>query len=449
LAVAEKEGVMRARLCLICTAIELISVSPAAGQARVERIIPQSGRVSVQRAGSVAIERAEVGAALLPGDVAATRDSSLLELRCTEEAGNTYRLQGPFRVLIDVPIDSTCHVNLLAGHGDVIAESPSATTAGGIALGSSGTQYSVEVTREGDQLVRQVAVFEGEVGVRGSGRGVAQGSELRWVGLEATSASLSRHDIERSAEVYARFDAAAAAAEAPGGDSAATYRQLKQLHYDVLANPADTAKRVELAKRQIQYKASYQAAYNLRRANVTNDAALRRYQIDPAVVRANPVLRERIYRAPAGATVRPDTARHFAGEAAVTRERTVTREGAVTKESAVTKRDAVTAGSTVTPAPSVSREARAARVRATPTTESDLQLIAAGQVDQAIRNLEGRVAGYSANSRDYFALAKAYEGRDAAKARANADRARALNASDGKLTAADLVELDEVLGRVR
>jgi hypothetical protein len=253
------------------------------------------------------------------------------------------------------------------------------------------------------------------------------------VGLEATSAPLSRQDVERSAEVYARFDAAAAAAEAPGGDSAATYRQLKQLHYDVLANPADTAKRVELAKRQIQYKASYQAAYNLRRANVTNDAALRRYQIDPGVVRANPVLRERIYRTPTGATVRPDTA----------------RAAAVTREGAVTRREAVTAGSAVTPTPAPSRAAGAATVRATPTAESDLQLIAAGQVEQAIRNLESRVAGYYASSRDYYALAKAYDGRDAAKARANADRARALQASDGKLTAAELGELDELLGRVR
>jgi hypothetical protein len=430
---------MRARLCVICTAIQLISVPPAAGQARVERIIPRPASVSVQRAGAVGRERALAGALLLPGDMVATGDTSLLELRCGEGGGNTYRLKGPFRVLIDVPIDTTCHVNLLAGHGDVIAESPSATTAGGIPLGSTGTQYSVEVTREGDQLVRKLAVFEGEVTVGGARRdgrrGVAQGSQLQWAGREVTPAPVSQGEIERSAEVYARFDAAAAVAEAPAGDTIAMYQQLKRLHYDVLANPTDTAKRVELAKRQIQYKASYQAAYNLRRANVTSDAALRRYQIDPSVIRANPVLRERVYRTSDGAGARPDTAAAAPREAAVTRDGAVTREGV---GSAATTR-----------ASGLSRAGAAATVTAPATTETDLQLIAAGRVDEAIRNLESRVAGYSASSRDYYALAKAYDGRDPAKARENADRSRALHASDGKLTAAELGELGDLLRRVR
>ena len=85
------------------------------------------------------------------------------------------------------------------------------------------------------------------------------------------------------------------------------------------------------------------------------------------------------------------------------------------------------------------------RADAAATTDSDLQLIADGNIDEAIRNLEARVVTPAATSRDHYALAKAYDGRDAAKVRANASQAIKLQAADGKLSDAELQQVRELL----
>ena len=212
-----------------------------------------------------------------------------VELRCTTKGATIYRLPGAFRLFIDVPINALCTVNVLDGHADVLAEEPSNTTGGTIPLTSKGTQYSIDVSRNGRTLVCKVVVFEGEVFARGTEQAARQGTTIQWTGRSAATAQTSPEDIDRSAALYATFDVAAA--RAVSTDTTATsvsYDQLKALHYAVLSNPTDTSKRVELAKRQIQYKVDDQAAYNLKRANVTNDTALRRYQIDPRTIRDNP-----------------------------------------------------------------------------------------------------------------------------------------------------------------
>ncbi len=172
-------------------------------------------------------------------------------------------------------------------------------------------------------------------------------------------------------------------------------RQLTALHYEVLANPADTARRVELAKEQIRYRANDQAAYNLKRVDIIDDAALRRYQIDPEVIR--------------GAGLRPIDTR-IRNEA-------------------------------------IRREAMVAGVAA-PTTEGDLRLIAAGRVDDAIANLEERVRAGNASSRDHYALAKAYAQKAAPDSvRTHVGRALVLHAADGRLSAEELRELGQLVSR--
>jgi hypothetical protein len=434
---------MSASRGLISTAVLFAMASPAAGQATVHSVIPAVNDVRVQRAGATARpERATKGLLLQPGDLLTAGDtSSLLEMRCATQTTTTYRLKAPFRVLVDVPTDTSCHVNLLAGHGDVIAESPTTTTAGGIPLGSTGTQYSVEVSRVGEELVRRLVVFEGAVKLRATGEAVEQGASVKWAGGARTAAAVSPDEIERSAAVYARFDVWAARAASPELDTAAAYRQMKQLQYDVLANPTDTAKRVDLAKRQILLKVNDQAAYNLKRANVTSDSALIRYQINPEMIKADPVMRDRIYRKPAAETIRPDTRSAAVNPAATTRETVVPRDRTVTPGAASRTGAAVTTGG------DISRGAVVA-TRMTTSTDSDLRLIATGYVDDAIRNLEARVAANSATSRDHYALAKAYASRNAAKLREHAGRALVLHASDSKLTAAELRELGELVARV-
>jgi hypothetical protein len=426
----------------LLVATSLFSASSVAAQAKIERVIGATSAVMVQRAGATREEPATTGMPLLPGDMLRADTSAKVELKCTTRGATVYRLPGAFRLFIDVPIDSLCTVNVLDGHADVLAEEPSNTTGGTIALASKGTQYSVDVSREGGVLACKVVVFEGEVVARGTDRMAIQGTTMRWVGRNVSSERTAERDIDRSASLYATFDLATARAATPNVSTSVSYDQLKALHYAVLSNPTDTARRVELAKRQIQYKVDEQAAYNLKRAKVTNDTALRRYEIDPRTIRDNPVLRDRIYRSAATSVVRPDA------------------DAPVATTRSPTTRAAATAAVTTPPTAASGRVAgRAAATRAgaavsgaypatpPPTTESDLQLIASGQIDAAIRNLESRVAAGSATSRDHFALAKAYDGRDAAKVREHATRSISLHVTDGKLSDAELEAVRDLLVR--
>jgi hypothetical protein len=439
------------RTAIAVLAIELAVTSPIAAQAKIERVIGAATGVMVQRAGATREEPATVGMELLPGDMLRADTSAKVELKCTTRGGTTYRLPGSFRLFIDVPVNALCTVNVLDGHADVLAEEPSNTTGGTIALASKGTQYSVDVGREGRALVCRVVVFEGEVVARASERRAVQGSTIQWTGRAVSTGQANARDVERSAALYATFDVAAARSTGPQGE-AASYDDLKALHYAVLSNPADTAKRVELAKRQIRYKVDDQAAYNLKRANVTNDAALRRYQIDPRTIRDNPRLRERVYRSAETTNVRPppeqpSTAATATTSSAATRAAatatTPTPTRATTGERVAGRAAATRAGVAVTPGAAYP----AAAPTPAPTTDGDLQLITDGKIDEAIRNLESRVAAGSATSRDHYALAKAYDDRDAAKVREHATRAISLQVTDGKLTDAELEAVRDLLVR--
>jgi hypothetical protein len=389
------------RLPLLSALLLLLPV-PAASQARIESVIPSEARITVARLGADGGVRPEVGMQLEPGDMLiSSADSVFIELGCGEEGQtNTYIITSPFRVLIDVPTMASCHVNMLSGLTEVVAEAPTETTAGGVTLGSTGTQYAVELRRDGDALVLNCIAYDGTVRVLARpDLTITGGAKLSWYGERGVEqAPNTRQDVERSAATYARFDLATAQRQNVAiQDPAAALRQLSALHYQVLANPADTARRVALAKEQIRYLVSDRAVYNLNRVDIRDEAALRRYEIDPAVVR--------------GARLRPG---RDPAELRVSGQ--VPRAGAV--------------------------------AAAAPTTDSDLRLIAAGRFDDAIANVEVRIRAGNANSRDHYALAKAYTAKgDAARTRSNAGRALVLHADDERLSAAELRELGELISR--
>ena len=411
------------RTALAFLGVEL-TASAAVAQAKIEHIIgPQAGAM-VQLVGVSEAVPASVDSVLQPGDMLRTDSTTKVELRCTTPGAPIYRVAGGFRGYIDVPVNNRCTVGIAEGHADVIAEDTTSTIGGTIALASKGTQYSVDVTPEGRTFACDVAVYEGEVFTRSGSGTAAQGSTLQWASGPGVPdvATVRDAQIQRSAALYASFDVAAArtAGTAPA-DTAAAYRQLKALHYEVLAHPADTATRVRLAKRQMAYKVDQQAAYNLKRANVTTDSALERYQIDPRTVRNSRVLSREVYRT-SSAEVQPNRATAAAASQAVPDTTSAANRTEIRRYRATT-----------------------ATASVTPTTDSDLQLIADGKIDEAIRNLEARLATPAATSRDHYALAKAYDGRDAAKVRAHAGQALRLQAADGKLSDAELRQVREFL----
>jgi hypothetical protein len=376
-----------------------------AAQARVDAILPAAADVVVHRLGADRPEAAAVGMVLEPGDLLeAEAEGVSISLSCSAPEGtNTYLVDAPFRVLIDVPTTASCHVNLLSGLTEVVAEAPTETTAGGVTLGSTGTQYAVELRRLGSELVFNCYVYDESIRVLSNPSvTAAAGQKLVWSGLQGVALRANTpRDLARSAATYARFDLAAATTSgATVHDTAATRRALTALHMEVLAHPADTAKRVALAKEQIRYDVRDRAAYNLRRVNVRDDAQLRRYQIDPS-------------------TVTVPTRRPGNEVTAITRARPDVRAAT----------DVVAA--------------------AAPTTDGDLRLIAAGRVDEAIAHLEARVESGYAHARDHYALAKAYALRgDDDQVRAHVSRALVLSGGGDALSAAELGELGALIGRL-
>ena len=454
---------MRCSIRASCGALTFLAVgmttgSPVAAQAKIERIIGPASAVMLLKAGATSETPVTVGMMLQPGDMLRGDTAANVELRCATKGATAYRLAGGFRLFIDVPLDSVCTVNILGGHADVIAEEPTNTTAGTISLASKGTQYSVDVTRVNGVFVCKVVVYEGVVIARNIDRRAIQGTTIQWTGRRVATGEPTAEDIDRSAALYATFDVAAARDSSPQ-TSTVSFAQFKALHAEVLRHPTDTSKRVELAKRQLQYKVDEQAAYNLKRANVTSDTALERVRIDPARIRSSPTLRNRIYRSAATSVVRPEpeataaTTRSGATRAAATSASSDTATATRARSRPVGRAAATRAGAAAT----VSGAARAPEAAPPPTpappppqpTDADLQLIASGQgqIDIAIRNLEARVAAGTATSRDHYALAKAYDGRDAIKVREHATLAISMQVTDGKLSNEEIVAIRDLLAR--
>jgi hypothetical protein len=382
-----------------------INALPVAAQAKIEALIPPAARILVNRLGADRGELTVVGMELLPGDLLSTSlENVLLELSClAAEKTSTYRLKSPFRVLLDVPTDSTCHVNVLAGEANTLAESPTQTTVGGVTLSSTGTQYAVEVRRTPEGVTQKVMVFDGELRVlspSARGQAVRAGGNMAWLprARQWSLAANKVEDVDRSAAVYAAFDLDAARRKgATIEDSAAAYNSLKGLHRAVLENPSDTARRVELAKRQVQYRISDQALYNLKRVNVTTDARLQRYQIDPAVLRSNLLPTN---RAVLDAAVRTDPG---------------------------VDRRVVTSGANL-----------------------DVAALATARARAAVDSLQAVIRRGSASSRVYFELTKNYVTlNDTQNARSAGTRALDLAARDQRLTDAEVRELRAILDRIR
>ncbi len=390
------------RYALMLAPLLCVTAAPtsAAAQARIEALHPDASSFRVERLGSFIPEPADTGMELLPGDLlTGSASGTLLELNCPAGSNDSYRLDGPFRVLIDVPRDSVCHVNLLGGGVDVLAESGTSVTAGGVEMGSVSTQYAVRLEGSGAAVTPKLIVFDGEVLVstmRGRPLTAGLAVPLNRTGRPSRPQPVAPEEIQRSAAIYSTLDVAKATkAGAQISDRTAVMNQFTTLHAEVLKNPADTVKRAELAKYQIQYKINNAALYNLKRVDVTSEQKLQRYDIDPGTLQRGLTQANREFYI---ARVRPD----------------------IYKPVAVS------------------------------TTDTDLELIAAGKMDEALKSLLARVEAGNATSRDYYALSKAYfELKDVKQSAAYGERALKLNAEDRKLSENEQREQREILARIR
>ena len=359
--------------------VGLVALSPglAAPQARLTDVTPLGVDVSATRLGSVAPEAVVAGAAdFMPGDLLFCGEpDAVVTLECPPGSSNSVNLTAPFRVAIAVPGSGGCHIDLQAGDADVLDEENTEVTIGGVEMKAVGTQFAARVWRGEGGAERRIVVFDGEVEVQGLGESVRlhRGTMLTFksslAGRQPVAAPSA--EVERSARIYSRVDLATAQKAGTVENPELLQATLQRQYYEVLAEPENEAKRVELARTQIEYQVSDRAVYNLKRAGVVDQESFDRYQIDGSVLEQGASAVNRLY---------------------LERQRVVVPSNAL--------RLPVTLTEAEPELPPV--ESR--------TFETDLELIAAGRAKEALEGIEYRLEnGRSAGARDFYALGRAYE----------------------------------------
>ncbi|HKQ50383.1 MAG TPA: hypothetical protein VJZ71_20080 [Phycisphaerae bacterium] len=200
-----------------------------------------------------------------------------VEVTCGERS-ESFRFSAPFRMLVTPGDNDTgkCTFDLRAGSADVIAESPTSITAGGVTMGSESTMYGVSVTRENDQTQIALSVYEGKVSFRSSPSAkpdfVEDGKKVLFAAAGLKRMDIPREDYSRAAQAYARIDLAKSGVAidldhgpVAGESPRDVFRALAHQYAQVLSNPEDVEVRLALAATQNKYNLSRGALYNLRR----------------------------------------------------------------------------------------------------------------------------------------------------------------------------------------
>lgn len=297
---------MTNRLAIITFLIALtMTMRLAHGQAVISNITgPDPGAdsttsVSVERYASLESESpVSVGTTLEFGDLVestAAADTSI-EIECPAESGNRYKLSPPFRVAIGLSSEQGCRIDLMAGTANVQSDSPTEVNAGGVLIGTRGTQFWVRAERSSESPL--VCVFEGAVEVAGRDGAVRQGTAL-FVADSPSPAALQAKRIPAElytsvATLYANFDVSYA--DRTGTLSAETREALYAQHLQVLRNPGNSAARLALAVSQIKAGQPDKATYNLRRSDIRDVSTLKEnYAIDPETFRDQLSAPNRVY----------------------------------------------------------------------------------------------------------------------------------------------------------
>jgi hypothetical protein len=377
-------------------AVSAILAIPVAarGQAVVRAVIvdrksvSETDRVHLSRfADLTETTRIAVNTPLDVGDLIwALGPGVLVEIECSSKGRTPFRLSNGFRAVVLPPRpDVPCVLQLLAGGVDVRTDETTEINAGGIVLGSKGTQYAVRLRRTGDGAVCDGVVVDGDLSVRPPSLKMREltGNNSWTYDLAASRGrrgAISEQMVQQSAAIATVFDLTRLSAVATGSPAAQEQmaEQLFALHSAVLRAPANQDVRAELGKTQEKLGIMDGARYNLKRVS-----ALAR---DEATVRdAEPQV------------IHPQPAPMKDAAAAERRQRAVIHSTEMTV--------------VVEPA------------------ERALELVRAGSPAAAIELLRPMVEASRAKARDFYALAEAYV--------ATQDRVAARKAAEQALGAPD------------
>lgn len=275
---------------LLAAFLLLLAVaSPAAAQVIVNTITKDI--VPLKKTDEVRLIRAESshgaprsvplekGQSLALGDaIESVSGEILVELRCAD--GARFSVSRRFKVVIVAPAKAKCALDLL-GKLEVLAKKPTEVNAGGVRMGSEGTEYSVWARTE--QAGTRLVVFDGKVRVELPKSPLIQaGSFLNLAKRQAReTGALQEQDIKETADVLARVDFAKALENGLRPvQPLALLKQLLKLHAAVLRAPSDSEARHSLTRVQLENRIFDCAASNPSCAGLESEDDLRRQGID-------------------------------------------------------------------------------------------------------------------------------------------------------------------------
>lgn len=368
--------------------------------------VTQTDRIHLSRFADLTEETTiAVNTPLEAGDLIRALDSKVLvELECASKGRTPFRFSSGFRVVVLPPRqDVPCVMQLLAGGVDVRTEEATEINAGGIVLGSRGTQYAVQLRRTDEGTVCDGVVFDDELEVKVPAREAMKlTSNSGWTYNLVTSTgrrgAVPERAIEWSAAVATAFDLTRLEPGAAGSPEAQKQlgQQLFELNMAVLKAPANQELRAELGKIQQRLGIADGARYNLKRAGALKIEQATPPGSDVPAVQAAPA-------------AQPQTP--------------------AMKDTAVARGPQRTA-------------VRSAERMAAVPAERALELVRAGNPAAAIEMLLPRVDSPQATARDYYVLAEAYLAtRDRASARRMAEQALAAPDAASTLSASEIEAL--------
>ncbi len=292
---------MRPRIVTVWLPLLWLVAQPASPQATISALarelepVAESSDVICTRFASFEGEPSiTVGMVLEPGDLLASVSGEIdLELTCG--GGTLLRFSGAFRVLIDAPeAGNDCAVNFLSGTLDVLTDQETEVNAGGVVLGTEGTQYSVELIRGTGGVDQRCSVWDGKVVWRArkekEERWLGGGQRLAVAGGRFTEGEVAAAERSAVARRAARFDVVKSRQKGRKIEDPATeVERLSKLHREVLERPEDTDRRVELARAQIDLEAGDQAMYHLARAGISSTEQMAQHRIDASKLPASRV----------------------------------------------------------------------------------------------------------------------------------------------------------------
>lgn len=232
------------------------------------RKLPHTGDVRCIRYADFKQEKIYVDMTLKDYDELVSLSGGItVELRGPHNSRLTF--SGQFRVLV-MPLDGQdCAINVLSGDADVLTDQRTTISSAGTMLSSERTQYGIQVSRTKEGPTQELFVYDGKVRVQSPTfkRSLVPGQKLIISGAEPSRpVKIESKDIQKTANVYARVDAAKAQIPATAEITPiGLYRELQPLYTNILSDPENANSRLKLATQQLNYGLAMDATYHLTR----------------------------------------------------------------------------------------------------------------------------------------------------------------------------------------